>query len=387
MGLLKLECYPHGVWQLSSGLESTELLDSESTQLFRGAALVTFVAALTVGMQVAGSCTCVRQSSVSGGRLVRISRANDSWQLLPTGSAGSNENQTHILYNGNAMLLRLSYRSLAAPTNSAPQCRSRPRITHYVGLADSAFAGSRSRMGLTSSRTPSMSIWRRSTERSTPISRPSTRPTHHARPTTDKITNAFNPRIAPNSAVMAVPPQRKPLHPAVHPAQPRSHQTTALPRLYPKAIDRFGSRPNSARCQIRRTLAQDAVTGENDNWPPTFTRFVPAESALRVRSSAPSLTRSQAPAQRIGLPVGVGALGHPDDVNQRYIPLNLVDHAVPANPDSPRNVRTDHSPASWRLRIAGQALYVRVNAPLVAPWKPSQLPACRTMPLDFVAHR
>ena len=186
---------------------------------------------------------------------------------------------------------------------------------------------------------------------------------------------------------MAVPPHRKPLHPAVQPAQPKSQQTTALARFYPKAIDRFGSRPSAARCQIRRTLAQDAVTGENDNWPPTFTRFVPAESALRARSSAPSLTRSHAPVQRLRTPVYVGALSHPDDVNDRYIPLNLVDHAVAANPDSPGNVRAGHSPASWRLRIAGQSLYVRIDAPLVASRKPPQLPACRAMPLDFVAHR
>ena len=81
------------------------------------------------------------------------------------------------------------------------------------------------------------------------------------------------------------------------------------------------------------------------------------------------------------------ALGHPDDEYKRYIPVNLVHDAILADPDSPGNVRADHSPASWRLRIAGQASYVNGNAPLVLPRKPSQLPACRAMPLDFVAHR
>lgn len=91
--------------------------------------------------------------------------------------------------------------------------------------------------------------------------------------------------------------------------------------------------------------------------------------------------------KRFRLPGHVFTLGHPDDEYKRYIPMNLVHHAVPADPYSPRNVQAGHSPASWRLRIAGQASYVNGNAPLIPSRKPAHLPARRAMPLDFVARR
>lgn len=86
------------------------------------------------------------------------------------------------------------------------------------------------------------------------------------------------------------------------------------------------------------------------------------------------------------MPIYLAAFCHPDDEYKRHIPVNLVHHAVPADPDSPRSVRAGHSPASCRLRIACQGLYLRGNALPVTQRKPSHLPARCAMPLDFVAH-
>ncbi len=83
--------------------------------------------------------------------------------------------------------------------------------------------------------------------------RPSTRPICHASPTTHRNTKALSPRIVPNSTVTAVPPQQKPLHPAVHPTRPRSHQPTARTQFYPRA---FSNRRRPRPCARVRHLSQ-----------------------------------------------------------------------------------------------------------------------------------
>ena len=99
-----------------------------------------------------------------------------------------------------------------------------------------------SRRRFMSSRSRSTSTWSRSTDCSTPDIRPSTRPMRHATPTTERTTGILSPRIVPTSAVTAVPPHQRPLHPAAQATQASDRQTTARTQFYPRAFSN-GRRP------------------------------------------------------------------------------------------------------------------------------------------------
>ena len=230
-------------------------------------------------------------------------------------------------------------------------------------------------------------LWVPSSHRG-PIPRAAAAPSPRSAPPASAAPNtAGTPQTAP-----AAPPAAatgRSAHPGTRSPDSQPFHTALATAPKPSLPGSRSRKPPATSPPAAIPAVRWAKTGWNvkstSSWSSIVERFVPAALVLRVSRRISLLTRSQAPLQRFELPVYDITLGHTDDEDYRHIPLNLIHDAVPANPDAPGSVRAGHSPAPWRLRIAGQALYVRVDAPLVASRKPSQLPARRAMPLDSVA--